>query len=167
MKETIAKVLGISGLLALSASSALAANIALTNGGLGQIAAAPQQFGVAVCASTAIAQSIPIRITVNTDTISLPSAASIKANGCEYSYANYSQLNMESGKTYNVDVIIDPQHTVASNANNETVYTVTVPNQAGVAMTQPSPSLTANVATQFSNPLVALWNWLGDIYRSF
>lgn len=168
MKQTIIRAFSIAGFLLLSGSVAFAATLTLTNGGLGQIAANPQQFGVAVCAGAekGLSQSVPVSVTVNGKSASISSASSIAAGNCGYSYLPYSQLGMQAGQTYSVDVVIDPQHTVSSNGNNESVYSVTVPGQAAPVAVQPSKNLTANISTQFANPITVLWNWLGDLYRS-
>jgi hypothetical protein len=171
MKQTIIKSSTLAGLMFLIASSAFAATFTLTNGGLGQTVANTQQFGVAVCnKSTAnLTQSVPIVVTTNGESATISSASTIQAGSCEYSYLPYSQLGMKSGETYSVNVTIDPQNSVISNSDNATVYNVTVPGQAMVAAnnTPTQPNLTANIASQFANPLVSLWNWLGDFYRSF
>ncbi len=166
MKTTITKILGVSVLLVLSAGSALAATITLTNGGLGQVASNPQQFGVAVCSSQTLSQSVPVNITVVGKTATINSVPMIKSGACEYSYVDYAQFGMEAGKTYDVDVVIDPQHSISSNSNNETVYSVTVPGNTTTAVANSNANLTANISSQFSNPLVAFWQWLGDLYRS-
>jgi hypothetical protein len=171
MKQTIIKISTFAGLMFLIASSAFAATFTLTNGGLGQAAANTQQFGVAVCnKSTAnLTQPVPVVVTTNGESATISSASTIQAGSCEYSYLPYSQLGMKSGVAYAVSVTIDPQDSVISNSDNATVYNVTVPGQVAVAVnnTPAQSNLTADIASQFANPLVSLWNWLGDLYRSF
>lgn len=171
MKQTLIKASATTGLFLFAAGTSFAATLTLTNGGLGQVAAQPQQFGVAVCAGATqgLSQSVPVVVTANGKSQTVSSAASVAAGSCEYSYLSYNSFDMQAGNTYSVDVTVDPQHSVSSNANNETAYSVTVPGQAAqaAAVTAQNGNLTANISSQFSNPLVTLWNWLGDLYRSF
>jgi hypothetical protein len=166
MKQTIIKISTIAGFLFFAAGTSFAASMTLSNGGLGQVATKPSQFGVAVCnkSGTDLAQAVPIIVTTNGESATISSVATIQAGTCSYSYLPYSQLGMTAGQTYSVNVIVDPQHSVSSNSDNATVYTVTVPAQTTAA--QPSANLTANISSQFPNPLVAVWDWLGSLYHS-
>jgi hypothetical protein len=150
-------------ILGASASLALAAGLALTNGGLGQTAANPQQFGVAVCAGSgqALSASVPMTISVGSQNANITSASSIAAGTCQYSYIPYSQLSMQAGQTYSVNVTIDPQHSVISNSNNTATYSVTVPSQTAAANNN---NLTADASDQLSNPFLAIWNWFIDLF---
>jgi hypothetical protein len=149
-------------ILGASASLALAAGLTLTNGGLGQTAANPQQFGVAVCAGSgqALSASVPLTVTVGSQSATITSASSITAGACQYSYIPYSQLNMQSGQTYSVNVTIDPQHTLISNSNNTATYSVTVPSQVAAG----NNNLTADASNQLSNPFMAVWNWFIGLF---
>jgi hypothetical protein len=49
MKQTIIKISTIAGFLFFAAGTSFAASMTLSNGGLGQVATKPSQFGVAVC----------------------------------------------------------------------------------------------------------------------
>jgi hypothetical protein len=165
MKKIVITTLGLVGLTLLSVSAAMAASLTLTNGGLGQAAANPQEFGVAVCAgNSALTQSVPVTVSVGSQSATVSSAASIAAGSCEYTYLPYSQLAMQAGQTYTVNVTVDPQHTISANSNNETAYGVTVPTQP-VAETAQSKNLTADVASQFPNPFTVVWGWITGFFH--
>ena len=102
----------------------------------------PSSLAVAVCSSNALSQNVPISITASGKTVTINSAPSISAGACTYSYVSYSALSMQAGGTYDVDVVIDPQHTVSSNSNNEAIYNIVVP---GVA----APTVSANAHAKY------------------
>jgi hypothetical protein len=160
MKKIFITLLSVAA-LALPALS-LAASVTLTNGGLGQIAGNTQNFGVAVCngGSATVSQSVPVAVTVGSQTGSILSASSIKAGACAYSYLAYSTFGMQAGNTYSVAVTIDPQHTVITNTNNQTTYSVTVPGNAVAQAPGANANGTADVSAQSGNWLSAFWNWL-------
>ncbi|HEX4104114.1 MAG TPA: hypothetical protein VHZ04_01385 [Candidatus Paceibacterota bacterium] len=159
MKSLTVSALGLFA-VALPALS-LAASITLTNGGLGQIAADTTNFGVAICngSKTALSASVPVSVTANGVSETTNSAGSIAAGVCEYTYLPYSQFNMQAGGTYSVAVAIDPNHTVITNTNNQTSYSVTVPTAQASAGAQGSAG-TADVSAQSGNVFIAVWDFL-------
>jgi hypothetical protein len=165
MKKSLNPVAGwviglIIGFAAVAIPAAsFAAGIVLTNGGLGQVASNPSQFGVAVCngGSATVNQSVPISISVNGQTTTISSAASIAPGACQYSYTSYAQFSMQSGKTYSANVTIDPQKTLITNNTNQASYSVTVPGS-----TQPAP--TADVNAQSGNFFADFWHWLVSLF---
>jgi|GEM_PF-2437709 hypothetical protein len=166
MKKTTAFLFGISAvLLGASANLSLAAGVALTNGGLGQIANSPQQFGIAVCngGAQALTNSVPVAVVVGDKNATIPSASSIAPKQCAYSYAPYSQFDMQPGQTYSVNVAIDPQHSVITNTDNQATYSVTVPSQEAATN---GAGLTADASDQLSNPFAAVWNWFVGLFKS-
>lgn len=156
MKKTLTTIVALSAILFLPTLSAFAAGITLTNGGLGQAASNPSQFGVAVCntGATALAQSVPVSVTVNGQSETVSSAASIAVGSCAYSYLPYSEFNMQPGTSYTAQVTIDPNATVISNTNNSASYSITVPGIPG----------TADVSAQSGNFLAAFWNWFKGLF---
>ena len=145
------------------AGSAFAAGTILSNGGLGQVAGNTQSFGVAVCngGTATVAQSVPISVTSNGQSASVPSNAPIAPGVCTYSYVNYNALNMSAGGTYSVNVTIDPSHTVISNTNNQANYSVTVPGGpvAVAPETNAQPvGFIAVIGAAFANFFAALKN---------
>lgn len=158
MKNTSLAVAAFLAVLVVSAGSAFAATFDLTNGGLGQAALNHQQFGVAVCDknSQALTSVVPVVVTVAGKSVTVSSVAPIPAGQCKYTYVGYSQLGMQAGQTYSANVVVDPQHTAASNADNSVSYSVTVPAQVAAN----GSNLTANANSQLSNPLMTLWGWL-------
>ena len=151
MKNTVVALSFFSALLIgyLSTSTALALD--LTNGGLGQAAANPQQFGVAVCDNDAqtLTSAVPINITVGDQSTTISSAASIASGQCEYSYLPYSQLGMQGGQTYSVNVTV---------GDDETTYNVTVPPQ-------PTVSLSADISKNVSGLISKIWNWFVGLFK--
>lgn len=138
----------------------VAASITLTNGGLGQVASNPSQFGVAVCngGSVAITQSVPVTVSVNGQVANISSAPSIAVGACEYSYIPYSQLDMQVGQTYSAIV------TINNNANGQATYSVTVPGAPSAAAAKPSAANTADVNAQSGNIFTSFWNWLTHLW---
>lgn len=163
MKKALISIIGLT-VLAIPAAS-FAASVTLTNGGLGQVASNPSQFGVAVCngGTKAISQSVPVSVSVNGQTANISSTASIAAGSCQYSYVPYSELDMQAGKTYSVSATIDPQKTLITNSNNQATYSVTVPG-AQSAATQPEMANTADVNAQSGNIFTAFWGWLTRLF---
>jgi hypothetical protein len=162
MKKTTAIFFGFAAIiLGASATLAFAAGLTLTNGGLGQTTANLQQFGVAVCAGSgqALTTSVPMTVTVGSQSANISSASSIAAGTCQYTYIPYSQFGMQSGQTYSVNVVIDPHQTAISNSNNSATYSVTVPNQSAA-----NKNLTADASGQLSNPIAWLWNWFIGLF---
>jgi CARDB len=156
MKKTFATIVAFSAILFLPTLSAFAAGITLTNGGLGQAASTPNQFGVAVCntGATALSQSVPVSVTVNGQSQTISSASSIAVGACAYAYLPYSQFNMQPGTSYTAQVVIDPGATVISNTNNSASYSITVPG---------TPA-TADVSAQSGNIFIAFWNWFKGLF---
>jgi hypothetical protein len=165
MKHTALSIFVFASIFTVVAAPALAATISLSNGGVGQVATNPSQFGIAVCndGASALAQGVPVTVSTNGQTVALSSANSIAVGSCGYTYLSYSQFGMQAGQTYTVTTTIDPKHTVTSNTNNSAEYSVTVPAQQAAAGPQPD-GLTANAAVQFTNPLTAFWNWLMNLF---
>lgn len=165
MKNTSLAVAAFCAVFIGSMSLAFAASFDLTNGGLGQAALNPQQFGVAVCdkSSDALTSAVPVTVTVGGQSATVSSVSPIAAGQCAYSYVSYSQLDMQPGQTYSVSVTVDPQHTVASNSNDEANYSVTVPG--GAQASAKNTNLTADVAGQLSNPFSAAWNWIAGLFK--
>jgi hypothetical protein len=164
MKKTLISIIGLAA-LAIPAAS-FAAGVVLTNGGLGQVAANPSQFGVAACdgGTKTVNQSVPISITVNGQSATISSAASIAPGACEYSYIPYSQLGMQAGQTYSVAVTIDPQKTLISNSNNQATYSVTVPGGLAAAANSAAGANTADVNAQSGNIFASFWHWLTNLF---
>ncbi len=148
MKNKLALFVAVSAILIGYGSPASVATLNLTNGGLGQVAANPQQFGVAVCDndSQPLTDVVPIHIVVGDQTAVIDSTSSIASGQCEYSYIPYTQFGMEGGKTYAVDVTVSDDHTT---------YSVTVPPQPNNAT-----SLTANISNSISGLFSGIWNWV-------
>ncbi len=169
MKKTLISLVSFFALLVASAGPSLAAtlNIDLTNGGLGQAVSNPQQFGIAVCNDSAqtLSTSVPVSVTVGSQSATISTPASITAKNCQYTYINYSQFGMQAGQTYTVAVVIDPRDTVIAHGGEKTTYTVTVPAQTTVAAKVNAGNLTANISTQVTNPLVAAWNWFIGLFK--
>jgi hypothetical protein len=165
MKNTFVFI-GVSAIMLFAwAASSFAAGLDLVNGGLGQVATNPQQFGIAVCdkGSQPVSASLPIAVDTNGQMETISSAASIAAGQCEYSYLDYSQLNMQPGQSYSVNVTIDPQHTEISNSDNSATYSVTVPGK--MSATQTGAGLTANASNQLSSPIAAFFNWFFGLFK--
>ncbi len=162
MKKILISLASFSALFAVSAMPSFAATFILMNGGLGQAVSNPQQFGVAVCNNSGqtLSAAVPVAVTVGSESATVSAPAPITAGNCQYAYVSYSQLGMQAGTTYTVSVVIDPQHTVSSNAD-ATTYSATVPTQVAVGN---NGSLTANAGAQLSNPLMAVWNWLVHLF---
>lgn len=164
MVKNINLAVGVSAvLLGVVASSAFAAGVVLTNGGLGQAAANQQSFGIAVCNGSAVAinKTVPVTVSANGITIPMVSAPSIAAGQCAYSYVNYNQFNMKAGQSYTVAVTIDPNKTVITNANNQATYTVAVPNQQGTttaANSSANGNFIAVIGSAFANFFASLKN---------
>jgi len=149
---------GALGLLAVALPAlSQAAGVTLTNGGLGQSAGNASQFGVAVCngGKTSVTASVPVSVSANSVNATVDSASSIAAGACAYTYLPYNQFGMKAGSTYTVSVTIDPNHTMATNANNQTSYSVTVPGGNGA-----QTSATADVSAQSGNIFSSIWNFL-------
>jgi hypothetical protein len=151
------------GLAIAIPAASFAAGVVLTNGGLGQVASNPSQFGVAVCNGgfATVSQSVPVSIAVNGQTATISSAASIAPGACQYSYVSYDQLGMQAGQTYSATATIDPQASLISNTDNQATYSVTVPGTLAVA-TQPAP--TADVNAQSGNIFASFWHWLVNLF---
>jgi len=167
MKSSFAAIAGISMLLA-SASVSLAAGAILRNGGLGQIAGNIQNFGVAACngGTKAVSQSVPISVVSNGATVGILSASPIGAGACTYSYLSYSQFGMQAGKTYPVTVTIDPAHTLATNKDNQTIYSVTVPGvPAASAESADQAKATADANAQSGSFFSMMGNWLTGLLK--
>jgi hypothetical protein len=160
MKNSL-KTLVVASTFVLSAVSVFAAGAAsLYNGGLGQAAAKPDNFGVAVCNRDAndSTQSVPVLVAANGRTETISSAASIAAGKCEYTYLAYSDLGMQVGSNYSVTV------TVNNNTADQAVYDITVPTATvaiGVGGANPA---TANVDQQSGNILTAIWHWFIGLF---
>ncbi len=158
------KILIVTAVLAVVVPVAsFAASLVLTNGGLGQVASNPSQFGVAVCngGSAAVNQSVPVSILVNGQTATIQSASSIAAGACEYSYVSYSQFGMQAGQTYSANVAI--------NGGTPANYSVTVPGAQtsvgiNVGTTNTGAANTADVNAQSGNIFTAFWNWLVHLF---
>jgi hypothetical protein len=154
------KILTIAAVLAVAVPVAsFAASLVLTNGGLGQVASNPSQFGVAVCdgGSAAVSQSVPVTVTANGQTATLSSANSIAIGACQYSYVSYSQFNLQAGQTYPVAVSI--------NGGAQANYSMTVPGGTTAAATQPAPTAnTADVNAQSGNIFTAFWHWFVNLF---
>lgn len=165
MKKNFVLLFGFLAMFVMSLNIVSAAGVSLTNGGLGQLAANTQQFGAAVCNTTtnAFTGSVPVSITVGSETIIVSTTPSISGGQCEYTYVNYSRFGMQGGQTYSVAVTIDPQHTVISNTNNEATYMITVP---GVLAQSGNGNLTATVSRNVSdNIFVIVWDWIVGLFR--
>jgi len=134
----------------VSISPALALD--LQNGGLGQVAANPQQFGVAVCDkdAQALTSAVPITIAVGDQSTTISSAASIASKQCEYSYLPYAQLGMQGGQTYSVNVTV---------GTDQATYSVTVPPQ-------PTISLSADISNNVSGLISGIWNWFTGLFKN-
>ena len=145
--------------LLMAPSASFAASIDIINGGIGQVSSNPQQFGVAVCneGDETLTSALPITVTVADQTVTTSSTAPIDAGQCLYTYLDYSQFNMQPSQTYSVDVVIDPQHTVVSNTNNEATYSVIAPSQLAVAK---NINLMADAVGILSAPFAAFWNFI-------
>jgi hypothetical protein len=146
----------------------LAAGVSLHNGGLGQAAQNTQSFGVAVCndGTQALNQTVPISVTANDKTVTVPSAASIKPGNCAYSYLTYAPFGMWAGTTYSVSVTIDPDHSVITGSNNQASYSVTVPKASVAAAPAQTPANgIANVSFQSGNFFTMLVSWLSGIFK--
>lgn len=160
MKQSIVVLAALSA-IALPLVS-MAATSDLTNGGLGQSAGNMQSFGVAVCNSggKATTQSVQISVTANGETVTIPSAASIKPGACAYSYLDYSQLGMQTGGTYTVTATLDTSHVAT--------YSVTVPGgnpkPVAVAGTNANVKGTANVNAQSGNFFTDIANWFSALF---
>lgn len=164
MKTTLIKFAAISGILFAYASPSFAATLNLTSGGLGQVAANPQQFGIAVCDNDtqALTAAVPLTVTVAGVSATISSADSIAVGQCAYSYLPYSQFNMQAGQTYSVNVDLN---------NNQTSYSVTVPAQPapGVAVAAAATNganLTADASANLSNPFSKIWSWFLGIFKA-
>lgn len=160
MKKSLIVFLGLS-VFAFPATIVFAASRpVLTNGGLGQVAANPDSFGVAVCngGTQTLTQSVPVSVTTNGQTASVSSAASIKAGGCEYSYLAYSQLGMQAGGTYSVTVTID--------SKDKATYDITIPSSpVAVAPVATPVQATANVSDQSGNFFSTIFNWFANLFK--
>jgi hypothetical protein len=167
MKKNASLFVGFFAILVVGASPSFAASISLnlSNGGLGQSASNPRQFGVAVCnkSGTAITSSVPVSISVGGKSATISSAASIASGQCQYSYVDYAQFDMQPGQTYSVDVAINSQSGAISGASNEAVYSVTVPAQTTAVVN--NNNLTANASAQLSNPFSVVWNWITGLFK--
>lgn len=163
--KKILLVSAISSVAVAYAGIAFAAGINLYNGGLGQVASNPSQFGVAICngGKATVAQSVPVAVAVNGQTMTLSSPSSIAASACSYIYSNYSQFGMQAGKSYSVAVTIDPQHTAITNSNNQATYSVQVPSATVGAQTANGAD-TADVNSQSGNIFIGFWNWLRSLF---
>jgi len=119
----------MAGMLAASVP-ALAANsaIVLQHGGIGQKAADPNNFGVAVCdKGTQSASGVPLQVTANGITVNATAFGPIQAGGCTYTYLSYASFGMAKGKIYSVQVAIDPNQTITTNIDAPATYTIKVP----------------------------------------
>lgn len=169
MKKVFIAVVGLAAVVLPAAS--LATGLNLTNGGFGQVANNPQSFGVAICdaGKTAVSEAVPVTVAVGSQTANITSASPIKAGGCAYSYLTYSQLGMQPGTAYSVTVTIDPARTMIVNANNQTVYSITVPGSSAAAAqaTTPAVAQTANANAQSGDFFSAIVNWLSGLFKPF
>jgi imidazole glycerol phosphate synthase subunit HisF len=168
MKKHLIGLLGVSvGLSAVVLPVvSLAAGVNLYNGGFGQVAGNAQNFGVAVCngGTSAVTQSVPVSITVGSQTVSVSSAASIAAGKCEYTYLPYGQLGMQAAGTYSVTVTIDPNRSLISNINNQSTYNVTVAGNTTAQAGNSAPE-TANANAQSGNFFAMLFNWIASWFK--
>jgi hypothetical protein len=156
------KILSIAGLTAILIPAAtFAAGISLNNGGVGQVASNPSQFGISVCnnGSAAVTQSVPVSVSVNGQTATVQSAAPIAGGACAYAYLDYSQFGMQAGNTYSASVTIDPQKTAITNSDNQASYSVAVPG-AGAQGT----AGTADVNAQSGNFFTMIFNWFAGLF---
>ncbi|HVO28515.1 MAG TPA: hypothetical protein VMT81_00840 [Candidatus Paceibacterota bacterium] len=146
----------LAGFAVLAAVPAFAAAAgAVVNGGLGQSAADPQQFGVAVCnnGSQALAAPVPVTVAANGASVTVSSQTSIASKGCAYSYVAYSQFGMAAGKAYTVSVSV---------GSDNATYTVTVPGAAGTQASAGQPDdFLANIGSVFTNFFGALKGLFG------
>lgn len=119
---------------ALGASTVFAANMTLTSGGLGHQGGDVLTFGFAVCngGATALTTSVPVTVSANGVVVNTESPAPIAPGACEYAYLPYASFNMTGGETYSVNVTVDPNKTVISNTNNQSSYTLAVPETGAV-----------------------------------
>ncbi len=79
-------IAAFTALALLTPALSLAAGVVLSNGGFGQAAGNPQNFGVAVCnhGTETVTQSVPVSVTVGDRSTSIMSGAPIKAGTCSY-----------------------------------------------------------------------------------
>ncbi len=159
-------IAAFTALALLTPALSLAAGVVLSNGGFGQAAGNPQNFGVAVCnhGTETVTQSVPVSVTVGDRSTSIMSGAPIKAGSCSYSYLPYAPLAMEAGHTYIVAVAVDPNHSIITNTDNQVSYDVTVPNSPSAAAGA-SSAQSANVNAQSGNFFTMLLDWLSRLFK--
>ena len=152
MKNKLITTAFISAMLIGYAVPSLAATLDLTNGGLGQAAANPEQFGVAVCDKDAqpLTSAVPITIVVGGQSTTISSTDLIASGQCAYSYLPYAQLGMQGGQTYSVNVTV---------GDDQTTYSVTVPPQ-------PTISLSANISNNISWLFSGIWSWFVGLFKN-
>lgn len=161
MKNTSKALFVVSAVLLSTLSAFAASQPDLYNGGLGQPAAKPDSFGVAVCnrGANTLTSGVPVGLVVSGRTAQISSAASIAPGKCEYSYLAYSDLGMQAGQSYSVSVTV--------NSGDRLTYDVTVPTaevMAAAKNAQNQNSGTANANQQSGNIFSMIFNWFLGLF---
>jgi hypothetical protein len=133
-KVGLGVIVGAVAVLGFATVSLAASGLTLVSAGLGQKAGDTMQFGVAICnqGGSSLASPAPLSVTANNTTVVVNSAAPLSVGACGYAYLSYGTFGMSAGKTYSVQVVIDPNKTLGATIGAPAFYTVAVPSAGSV-----------------------------------